>query len=95
MLNLFIIKLKKKFFLVIQYGFITLFVVAFPLGPLFAFLNNIIEIRIDAFKVLTQLKRPLPKKAQNIGIWLPILNAISKIGVISNVSFFYFYSLIS
>jgi hypothetical protein len=65
------------------------------LGPLFAFLNNIIEIRIDAFKVLTQLKRPLPKKAQNIGIWLPILNAISKIGVISNVSFFYFYSLIS
>ena len=60
--------------------------VAFPLGPLFALLNNIMEIRIDAFKVLTQLKRPLPKKAQDIGIWLPILNAISKIGVITNVS---------
>jgi hypothetical protein len=55
------------------------------LGPLFAFLNNIIEIRVDAFKVLTQLKRPLPKKAQDIGIWLPILNAISIIGVITNV----------
>ncbi|RMZ94526.1 anoctamin-4-like isoform X2, partial [Brachionus plicatilis] len=70
--------------MVIQYGFITLFVVAFPLAPLFAFLNNILEIRIDAFKVLTQLKRPLPKKAQDIGIWLPILNTISKLAVITN-----------
>jgi hypothetical protein len=60
-------------------------VVAFPLAPLFAFLNNIIEIRVDAFKVLTQLKRPLPKKAQDIGIWLPILNALSRVGVIVNV----------
>ena len=68
----------------IQYGFITLFVVAFPLGPLFALMNNLFEIRIDAFKVLTQLKRPLPKKAQDIGIWLPILNIISKLGVITN-----------
>lgn len=76
---------------VIQYGFITLFVVAFPLAPLFAFLNNILEIRIDAFKVLTQLKRPLPKKAQDIGIWLPILNTISKLAVITNVSFYLFF----
>jgi hypothetical protein len=59
-------------------------VVAFPLGPLFAFLNNVIEIRIDAFKFLTQLRRPLPKKAKDTGIWLSILSAISKLGVISN-----------
>lgn len=70
--------------MVIQFGFITLFVVAFPLGPLFAFLNNIIEIRIDAFKVLTQLQRPIPRPAKDIGIWLPILNIISKLGVITN-----------
>lgn len=70
--------------MVIQFGFITLFVVAFPLGPLFAFLNNILEIRIDAFKVLTQLQRPIPRQAKDIGIWLPILNIISKLGVITN-----------
>ena len=34
--------------LAIQYGFITLFVAAFPLAPLFALLNNIMEIRLDA-----------------------------------------------
>ena len=38
---------------VIQYGFITLFVAAFPLAPLFALINNIIEIRLDAYKMVT------------------------------------------
>ncbi len=33
------------FISVIQYGFVTLFVAAFPLAPFFALLNNIFEIR--------------------------------------------------
>ena len=37
--------------LAIQYGFITLFVAAFPLAPLFALINNVFEIRLDAIKV--------------------------------------------
>ena len=37
--------------LAIQYGFITLFVAAFPLAPLFALINNAVEIRLDAIKV--------------------------------------------
>jgi hypothetical protein len=41
--------------LVLQYGFVTLFVAAFPLAPLFALLNNIGEIRLDAYKMLTQV----------------------------------------
>ncbi len=40
---------------VLQYGFVTLFVAAFPLAPLFALLNNIAEIRLDAFKMVTQV----------------------------------------
>ena len=31
--------------IVIQFGFITIFVCAFPLAPLFALINNILEIR--------------------------------------------------
>ena len=70
--------------MVIQFGFVTLFVVAFPLGPLFALLNNLLEIRIDAFKALTQLRRPLPRPAKDIGVWLPILTFIAKLAVITN-----------
>ena len=53
----------------LQYGFVTIFVAAFPLAPLFALLNNIIEIRADANKFVTQLRRPLALRAQDIGIY--------------------------
>ena len=51
----------------IQFGFVTIFVAAFPLAPLFALLNNIIEIRSDANKFVTQLQRPMATRAQDIG----------------------------
>ena len=54
---------------VIQYGFITIFVAAFPLAPLFALLNNIIEIRLDAYKLVTQFKRPVSGRAVDIGLF--------------------------
>ena len=54
-------------YLVIQFGFITIFVAAFPLAPLFAWLNNVIEIRLDAFKFVSVLQRPVAERAQDIG----------------------------
>ncbi len=41
----------------IQFGLITMFVPAFPLAPLFALINNIFEIRIDAYKILIGTRR--------------------------------------
>lgn len=45
----------------------TLFVSAFPLAPLFALLNNTVEIRLDAYKFVTQVRRPIANRAQDIG----------------------------
>ncbi|KAH9525321.1 Anoctamin-4 [Bulinus truncatus] len=70
--------------MVIQYGFVTIFVAAFPVAPLFALLNNIIEIRLDAYKFVTQWRRPLGMRAQDIGVWFGILQGISKVAVMSN-----------
>ena len=53
---------------VIQYGFVTVFVAAFPLAPLFALLNNWIEIRLDAHKYVNVLRRPISERAQDIGM---------------------------
>ncbi len=55
---------------VVQYGFVTLFVAAFPLAPLFALINNYFEIRIDAHKFVVVLRRPVPERAQDIGMFL-------------------------
>lgn len=71
-------------FIVLQYGFVTLFVAAFPLAPLFALLNNVAEIRLDAFKMVTQARRPLSERAEDIGAWFGILRIITYTAVVSN-----------
>ena len=42
--------------MVLQFGFITIFVAAFPLAPLFALLNNWVEIRLDAQKFVRETR---------------------------------------
>ncbi|XP_069805178.1 anoctamin-7 [Dendropsophus ebraccatus] len=70
--------------MVIQFGFITIFVAAFPLAPLFALLNNWVEIRLDAQKFVCEYRRPVAERAQNIGVWFLILEALSQLSVIVN-----------
>ncbi|XP_070544484.1 anoctamin-4-like isoform X5 [Ptychodera flava] len=70
--------------MVLQFGFVTLFVAAFSLAPLFALLNNIIEIRLDAYKFTSQMRRPMAARAQDIGIWYGILDGVGKIAVVTN-----------
>lgn len=70
--------------MVIQYGFVTLFVAAFPLAPLFALLNNIIEIRLDAIKFVKIWKRPVAAKAQDIGAWYGILKTLTFLAILTN-----------
>ncbi|KAK8763379.1 hypothetical protein V5799_034007 [Amblyomma americanum] len=55
----------------IQFGFVTLFVAAFPLAPLFALINNISQIRLDAYRYSKRLRRPVAERAPNIGAKTP------------------------
>ncbi|KAM8891446.1 anoctamin-1 isoform 2-T3 [Spinachia spinachia] len=70
--------------MIIQFGFVTLFVASFPLAPLFALLNNIIEIRLDAKKFVTELRRPVAARAKDIGIWYNLLRGVANVAVIVN-----------
>ncbi|XP_041852299.1 anoctamin-2 [Melanotaenia boesemani] len=70
--------------MIIQYGFVSLFVASFPLAPAFALLNNVIEIRLDAAKFVTEVRRPDAVRCKDIGIWYNILCGISKFSVITN-----------
>lgn len=71
---------------VVQFGFITLFVASFPLAPLLALINNIIEVRVDSWKLTTQFRRPVASKAHSIGAWQEILNGMAVLSVVTNVS---------
>uniref|UniRef100_A0A3Q2VQV3 Anoctamin n=1 Tax=Haplochromis burtoni TaxID=8153 RepID=A0A3Q2VQV3_HAPBU len=76
--------LFSEYLEMIQFGFITIFVAACPLAPLFALINNWVEVRLDAQKFVTEYRRPVVERAQDIGIWFPILQFIAHMAVLSN-----------
>ncbi|MCI4381771.1 hypothetical protein PGIGA_G00255970 [Pangasianodon gigas] len=70
--------------MVLQFSFTTIFVAAFPLAPLLALLNNIIEIRMDAIKMVSLERRLVPRKTNDIGVWTDVLETIGVLAVIAN-----------
>jgi hypothetical protein len=61
-----------------------LFASAFPLAPLLALLNNLIEIHTDSAKFLLQTNRPDYEGSSGIGVWYVILEVLGAVAVITN-----------
>jgi hypothetical protein len=78
--------------LIIQFGFVVLFVVVFPAAPILALLNNVIEFRLDASKLMSFTRRPHPKGTFDMGTWYSILNLLSWVMVVSNTALIIFSS---
>ena len=53
----------------IQFGYVILFSPAYPLAGCCALLNNLIEIRGDAYKLCLIHKRPFGTRVNSIGSW--------------------------
>lgn len=68
----------------VQFGFIVLFSVAFPLAPILATIHNIIQWRIDAHNLLIRYKRPFARQAANIGVWDNWVVTLAYIGIAMN-----------
>ncbi|CAM9205929.1 unnamed protein product [Chrysoparadoxa australica] len=72
--------------LAIQFGYLTLFVVSFPLAPFLALITNAVEIKSDAYKLLTKMQRPVPRGAEDIGRWQHIFTFICMAAVVTNAA---------
>ncbi|POM59322.1 Anoctamin, partial [Phytophthora palmivora] len=70
--------------MLVQFGYVSFFSLAFPLAPLLALLNNLLELRTDAFKLCHTRQRPLAHKASGIGVWLHVLQIMSVLAVLTN-----------
>lgn len=57
----------------LQFGFMTMFAATFPWAAVAALVYNVMEVRVDAWKLLNFHQRPLSRPANTIGAW----NAIS------------------
>ncbi|XP_017115862.1 uncharacterized protein LOC108138243 isoform X1 [Drosophila elegans] len=70
--------------MLVQMGYVVLFSAAFPLAGVCALINNLMEIRSDAFKLAHVHQRPFGQRVANIGTWQNALSILSLAAVIVN-----------
>ncbi|WKY03920.1 hypothetical protein Q1695_005136 [Nippostrongylus brasiliensis] len=68
----------------IQFGYVLLFSPAFPLAAVCAVINNVIEIRVDAFKLCNTVQRPFGRQVKDIGAWQKAMELLGMLGVMVN-----------
>jgi hypothetical protein len=70
----------------IQFGYLVLFSPAYPLAPLLALANNILEIRVDAWKLCHTMRRPVWVQCEDIGSWSTVINLLGFIAILTNAT---------
>ena len=69
-----------------QYGYVTLFSAAFPLAPLMTCINNLVGLRMDAYKYLCTYRRIQPFGFEDIGTFQSIFELMNYLGIVSSFS---------
>ncbi|WWD06320.1 hypothetical protein V865_004410 [Kwoniella europaea PYCC6329] len=77
--------------MVTQFGYVTIWSIVWPLAPVFALINNYVELRSDALKICKHVRRPVGDRVETIGSWLETLSIISWIGAITNSTLIYLF----
>lgn len=70
--------------MVIQFGYVALFGASLPIISFLAFIEIVLEIRVDAWKLTLLTKRPSPARSENIGVWRSILIIVAYAGAFTN-----------
>ncbi|PMD25730.1 plasma membrane stress response protein-like protein [Hyaloscypha hepaticicola] len=78
--------------MIVQFGYLSLFSVIWPLTGVSFFVNNWIELRGDALKIALETQRPVPWRADSIGPWLESLGFLSWLGSLTSAALVYLFS---
>ena len=78
--------------MVVQFGYLALFSVVWPLTACSFLVNNWIELRSDAVKICIEMQRPIPHRADSIGPWLDSLGFLAWLGSITTAALVYLFS---
>jgi len=77
--------------MVVQFGYLSLFSVVWPLTACSFLVNNWIEARSDAMKIAANCKRPIPWRADSIGPWLSSLGFLSWMGSVTSAALVFLF----
>ncbi|KAG6039125.1 hypothetical protein E4U41_003183 [Claviceps citrina] len=72
--------------MVMQFGYLSLFSVAWPLAACCFLINNWVELRSDGLKIAVSCKRPIPWRSDSIGPWLNAIGFLSWLGSITSAA---------
>ena len=78
--------------MVVQFGYLALFSVVWPLTACSFLVNNWIELRSDAVKICIEMQRPTPLRADSIGPWIESLGFLTWLGSITTAALVYLFS---
>uniref|UniRef100_A0A8C1UH38 Anoctamin n=1 Tax=Cyprinus carpio TaxID=7962 RepID=A0A8C1UH38_CYPCA len=70
--------------LLVQFGYLSLFSCVYPLTAPLLLLNNLTEIRTDAYKLCKLFNKPFSAPVANMGVWQTAFEVLSFISVMSN-----------
>ncbi|KAM9754308.1 LOW QUALITY PROTEIN: anoctamin-10 [Menidia menidia] len=70
--------------LLVQFGYLSLFSCVFPLTAVLLLLNNLTEIRSDAYKICRLFRKPFSPPVANMGVWQVAFEVLSYVSVVSN-----------
>ncbi|KAI9803117.1 MAG: hypothetical protein M1833_001188 [Piccolia ochrophora] len=76
----------------VQFGYLSLFSVVWPLTAVSFLVNNWVELRSDAVKICVEMQRPVPWRADSIGPWLDTLGFLTWLGSLSSAALVYLFS---
>ena len=68
----------------LQFGSVFLFSSVYPLAAVFALINNVIELKMDAYKLCKFTRKPTPRGVRDIGVWYAAFNITSVFSVMTN-----------
>ncbi len=69
---------------ILQFGYIILLALAFPLGPIVAVINNFFESRLDVSRLVHQYRKPFVRKYNGISGWNQVLSFLIYFSVLVN-----------
>ncbi|KAG4412738.1 hypothetical protein IFR04_014135 [Cadophora malorum] len=78
--------------MVVQFGYLSLFSVVWPLTGVSFFINNWIELRGDAMKIALETQRPVPWRSDCIGPWLDALGFLAWLGSLTSAALVFLFS---
>ena len=74
----------------IQFGYITLFASVVPLIATLSIIENLVKMRLGAYKLCSYARRPFPELVEDIGMWNSLMDTMGILGFVVNTALIVF-----